>query len=251
MKLTVLRALPIVYLLMTLTGCDGSDKTATPALAPEPAIMNQPAKPVSNNDTPEPNDGDAVIIPHEIKPAEPPQPVPDKTVKPAPEKTVKPMEPPKPSRPVVPAFARQSTTDNTLYLRFSATGESFYTEITLENGILSYTYFLDEEKRCEKWVKSTPCWRESDLKTISMALPDADLDNLYTLARESGIFKIKSDKAGSAKPGQRYYSQQMEVRIDGKIKKLTYQSFPGATQKPEAFSMLETALVEYARDLPH
>ncbi len=251
MKLTAIRALSIACLLLIVAGCGSSDKAPEAAPKPEPVTMNQPAKPLSNGDTAEPKDGDTVIIPQEIKPVGPMQPVPDKTAKAASEQAVKPVEPPKPSNPVVPAFTRKTATDNTLYLRFLATGESFYTEITLENGILSYTYFLDEEKRCEQWVQSAPCWRESDLKTISMALPGEDLDNLYTLAKESGIFKVKADKAGGAKPGQRYYAQHLEVRIDGKTKKITYQSFPGSSKKPEAFSMLETALVEYARDLPH
>lgn len=251
MKLTAIRFLSVLCLLVILAGCDSSNKEAEPAPKPEPATMNEPAKPVSNNDTPEPKDGDTVIIPQEIKPSPSRQPAPAKTEKPEPEQAVKPIEPPKPSKPVVPSFTQKTTTDNTLYLRFLATGESFYTEITLESGILSYTYFIDAEKRCEKWVQSAPCWRESDLKTISMALHDEDLDNLYTLAKESGIFKIKSDKVGGAKQGQRYYAQDLEVRIDGKTKKLTYQSFPGSSKKPEAFSMLETALVEYARDLPH
>lgn len=250
MKLMTIRTLSMACLLLIVAGCGSSDKEPESVPNPEAVTMTQITKPISNSDTPAPKDGDAVIIPQEIRPVDPIQPVPDKTVKSAPE-LAKPVAPPKPSKPVVPSFTQQTPTDNTLYLHFLATGESFYTEITLENGILSYTYFIDEAKRCEQWVQSTPCWRESDLKTISMALPDEDLDNLYTLARESGIFKIKADKTGGAKPGQRYYAQNLEVRIDGKSKKLIYQNFPGSGKKPEAFSMLETALVEYARDLPH
>lgn len=159
--------------------------------------------------------------------------------------------PAKPTLPKVPAFTQQAPPDDGLYLRFLATGESFYTEIKLEHGILSYTYFEDTENRCEKWIKSSPCWKNSDLKTISAALPKEDLDNLYTLAKENGILKLAKETLGGAKEGQRYYAQRMDVRINGKEKHLVYQSFPGSTKKPEAFSQIETALVEYARNLPH
>lgn len=159
--------------------------------------------------------------------------------------------PEKPAPLKVPAFAQQTTTATGPYLRFLATGESFYTEITLQNGILSYTYFEDTENRCAQWVKSTPCWQQQDLKTISMALGAEDLDNLYTLIKDSGILKLSQDTFGGAKPGQRHYSQQVEAGLNGKQKTITYQSFPGASKKPEAFARVETALLEYARDLPH
>ncbi|MBU0654226.1 MAG: hypothetical protein KJ914_03735 [Gammaproteobacteria bacterium] len=242
MKLSVIRVLYLSCLLLGATACDSSkEPEPVPAPTPEAAAMSEPEKPVSTSaDTPAPKDGDTVIIPQEIQPPTQTQAAPEESA-----------EPEKPAKPVVPSFTQQAISDNSLYLRFLATGESFYTEITLENGILSYTYFIDEQKRCEKWVKSTPCWQESDLKTISLALPEEDLDNLYTVAKESGIFKIKPDKVGGAKQGQRYYAQNLEVRIDGKEKKLTYQSFPGSSKKPEAFHRLETALVEYARSLPH
>ena len=173
-----------------------------------------------------------------------------KEVTPMPESS-KPAEPTKPTRPKVPAFTQQTQADNDLFLRFLATGESFYTEIRLEHGILTYTYFEDLENRCQQWVKSTPCWREADLKRISAALTTEELDNLYTLARESGILKLAKDHVGGAKQGQRYYAQHLEVRVNGKAKHIIYEHFPGAAQKPEAFAQLETALVEYARDLPH
>lgn len=262
MKLTAIHLLYLACLLLGLSACDSSKE---PEPKPEPAAMSEPQPPVSQStaDKPAPKDGDAVIIPQEIQPqtaaqqaeAKPEQaePVPTTT----PESPVEPKQvpktdkPTKPSKPVLPAFVQQAVTDNTLYLRFLATGETFYTEIKLVNGILSYTYFVDEKKRCEKWMQSAPCWKDSDLKTISMALPDEDLDNLYTVAKESGIFSIKASKVGGAKQGQRYYAQKLEVRIDGKDKQLTYQSFPGSRKKPEAFNRLETALVEYARNLPH
>ncbi|WGZ93282.1 MAG: hypothetical protein QJT81_15910 [Candidatus Thiothrix putei] len=151
----------------------------------------------------------------------------------------------------IPKLAQQTLPNNEFSLRFRATGESFYTEINLENGILNYTYFEDTDGRCAQWVKSTPCWQEEDLKTISLALRPEDLDNLYAVIKESGALALKRDTFGGAKAGQRHYTQILEIMLDGKEKTLVYQSFPGASPKPEAFARLETALLEYARDLPH
>ena len=169
-----------------------------------------------------------------------------------PEQNAMPTKPPdKPNTLKIPNFAQQATPDNTLALRFLATGESFYTEIALANGILSYTYFEDTTGRCAQWVKSSPCWQQSDLKTISMALTTEDLDNLYAVVKDSGILTLKRATFGDAKAGQRHYDQCLEVSIDGTSKKLVYQHFPGASKKPEAFARLETALLAYANDLPH
>ena len=162
-----------------------------------------------------------------------------------------PSEPTKPPRLTVPSFVQQAPPQDDLYLRFLATAETYYVEIRLENGILNYTYFEDETKRCQQWVKSTPCWQQSDLKTISAALTSEELDNLFMVAKESEILQYPHDTAGGAKKGQRFYAQQLDVRIKDKTKRLVYQDFPGAKPKPEAFNRLETALLAYARDLPH
>ncbi|OQX06816.1 MAG: hypothetical protein BWK73_29775 [Thiothrix lacustris] len=226
---------PSAYYLLLLTlpplsGCEQRD-TAPP----------QPTPPIESVAEP-------VIIPN----ADKLQPDPSTAVETqavAPESNA--MPPDKPNTLKIPNFAQQTTPDNELALRFLATGESFYTEIALANGILSYTYFEDTTGRCAQWVKSSPCWQQSDLKTISMALTSEDLDNLYAVVKDSGILTLKRATFGDAKAGQRHYDQRLEVSIDGTSKKLVYQHFPGASKKPEAFARLETALLAYANDLPH
>lgn len=169
--------------------------------------------------------------------------------------SVSPVDPP-PSEatamPVLKPLNQQEATDSgtTLYLRFFTSGESFYDEIKLEEGVLSHTYFEDTTNRCAQWVQSRPCWRQEDLKTRSAVLPTADIDNLYAVIGESGILDITETKLGGAKAGQRYYAQHLELRMGGIEKHLIYQSFPKATPKPEGFLRLETALIAYARSLP-
>ncbi len=224
----ICRAAMIFCLGHTLSACDHQDTPPpvapanTTAMAIEPVII--------------PNDSDTAEHPNIQLPIPSPQPT-----NPISQET----------RLKVPSFTQQAIPDDGLYLRFLATGETFYTEIKLEHGILNYTYFEDTQNRCAKWLKNTPCWHIDDLKTISAALTVEELNNLYTVTKESGILKIKADTTGGAQKGQRYYAQRLEVRLNDKVKQLTYQSFPQATPKPEAFAQIETALLAYARDLPH
>ena len=225
--------IPFAYCLLLLTsllfsGCEKREP------APPP-----PAPPVESMAEP-------VIIPD----ADKLQPD-DSTTLVTPEPETMPTPPEKPNTLKIPNLAQQTLPGNEFSLRFLATGESFYTEITLANGILSYTYFEDTAGRCAQWVKSTPCWQEDDLKTISLALRPEDLDNLYAVIKESGALTLKRDTFGGAKAGQRHYRQTLDIMLDGKEKQLVYQSFPGSSPKPEAFARLETVLLEYARDLPH
>lgn len=203
------------------------------------ALKPTPAVPPSADSAPTDN---ATVTTQAIAPAPPPAAQPGANMSASKEQ---------PHKLKIPPFAQQAAQGNAFRLRFLATGESFYTEIKLENGILSYTYFEDTDNRCAQWIQSAPCWRDSDLKTISMALKDEDLDNLYSVAKDSGVLKLSREAYGGARQGQRYYAQRLEVGLDGKRKTVVYQHFPGAAQKPEAFARLETALVEYARDLPH
>lgn len=174
----------------------------------------------------------------------------DKPATPASEPTH--MNPPTiPSSQATPSPSPQQTaTDSQLFLRFLATGESFYTEIKLENGVLSYTYFEDTTKRCGQWVQSRPCWTEDDLKTVSVKLSEKEIDKLYAAIGDSGILDIDETKLGGAQKGQRFYAQHLEIHAGSIEKHLIYQSFPGASKKPEAFQRLEDILHKYAHDLP-
>ena len=186
---------------------------------------------------------------------EPQEPAPrsESTLPPPPAATPTPMpsiKPPEEPKPPPESIATTPPEDHRLYLRYLSTGESFYTEIKLEQGILYRTQFQDTDNRCAQWVKSTPCWTEDDLKTSSIPLSREDIDNLYAVIGESGIFDIQETQLGGAKKGQRYYAQRLEIHMGEVEKHLIYQSFPGATAKPEAFKRMETALLEYARAMP-
>lgn len=217
----------LLLTLLPLSGCEKRDSAPPPA--PPVESMAEPVI-IPDADTLQPDDSTVLVTP---------------------EPETMPTPPENPNTLKIPNPAQQTLPGSDFSLRFRATGESFYTEITLANGILSYTYFEDTAGRCAQWVKSTPCWQAEDLKTISLALRPEDLDNLYAVIKESGALTLKRDTFGGAKAGQRHYPQTLDIMLDGKKKQLVYQSFPGSSPKPEAFARLETVLLEYARDLPH
>ncbi|UOG91456.1 MAG: hypothetical protein L3K52_14830 [Candidatus Thiothrix sulfatifontis] len=217
----------LLLTLLPLSGCEKRD--AAPPPAPPVESMAEPVI-IPDADTLQPDDSTVLLTPE-------------------PETMLTPPE--NPNTLKIPNPAQQTLPGSDFSLRFRATGEGFYTEITLANGIISYTYFEDTAGRCAQWVKSTPCWQAEELKTISLALRPEDLDNLYAVIKESGALALKRDTFGGAKAGQRHYPQTLDIMLDGKEKQLVYQSFPGSSPKPEAFARLETVLLEYARDLPH
>lgn len=245
--------IPFAYCLLLLTllplsGCEQRDSAPPPPTPPVESIVEPVIIP--DADKLQPDDSTTV---NTQPPSNNPTTVETQNLAslPPPEPEIMPTPPEKPNILKIPKLAQQTLPSNEFSLRFRATGESFYTEINLENGILNYTYFEDTDGRCAQWVKSTPCWQEEDLKTISLALRPEDLDNLYAVIKESGALSLKRDTFGGAKAGQRHYRQTLDIMLDGKEKQLVYQSFPGSSPKPEAFARLETALLEYARDLPH
>lgn len=140
--------------------------------------------------------------------------------------------------------------DSILYLRFLATGETFYRELKLENKMFSYTYFEDTEHRCEQWVQSRPCWMEDDLKTITQPLSAKEIESLYTAISNSGILDITESKLGGAKTGQRFYAERLEIHMGAIEKTIIYQSFPEAIPKPKAFQIMEEAMENFANKLP-
>ncbi len=216
------RCLPNVLLcslLCTVTGCGDKQTEEKPPVPPAPAPV--PVTPTIN-----PPPSAAVTLPK-----------------------LEPKPPATPEKPAVKLVPDMSD-DNTLFLHYHSDTETSYTDIKLEHSILTYTTFVDHDNRCAQWVQSRPCWADSDLKTRSTKLANEDVDNLYAVVGESKIFDIDADTLGGAKKDQRYYAQRLEIHMGGIEKHITYQSFPNATPKPEAFERMETALLAYARDLP-
>ncbi|PID49461.1 MAG: hypothetical protein CR991_06880 [Proteobacteria bacterium] len=137
-----------------------------------------------------------------------------------------------------------------LYLHFSTNGESYYTDIKLENGQLTYTYFQDAENRCAQWFKSEPCWSQEDLTTLSTQLSSEEQAQLSELIQNSGILQLVDDHSGENRKGQRAYTEKLDVKLASEERHFRHHSSPNAAPKPEAFALLEKALRDTVRKLP-
>ncbi|WP_298610149.1 hypothetical protein [uncultured Thiothrix sp.] len=132
-------------------------------------------------------------------------------------------------------------------LHYFTSTEGSYTDIKLEQGQLTYTYFEDTENRCAQWFKSTPCWTQADLKTVTAPL-DAETEKaLRNLVNEQKLLEAKAVPAalktaqGQASP-ERAYSEKLDIRLGQNEQQLVYLSRPDAPPKPESFQQIEQVL---------
>lgn len=138
-----------------------------------------------------------------------------------------------------------------LALHYFSSSESTYTDIKLEQGQLTYTYFEDTDNRCAQWFKSTPCWTSTDLKTITAPL-DADTETeLRKLITEQASMNQARIALSSAEPppNERFYSEKLDIRLGTQEQQLNYRSRPDAPPKPESFQQIEQLLQTAAEKL--
>lgn len=130
-----------------------------------------------------------------------------------------------------------------LALHYFTSSESSYTDIKLERGQLTYTYFEDTDNRCAQWFKSTPCWTLADLKTVTAPL-DAETETaLRQLVSEQKQLELATTEPVAAQPStERVYSEKLDIRLGTAAQQLVYRSRPDAPPKPESFQKIERLL---------
>lgn len=135
--------------------------------------------------------------------------------------------------------------EENLALHYFTSTEGSYTDIKLEQGQLSYTYFEDTENRCAQWFKSTPCWTPADLKTVSAPLNAETETTLRKLVSEQKLMETAvttlKTAQGQASP-DRAYSEKLTIRLGQNEQQLVYLSRPNAAPKPESFQQIEQLL---------
>lgn len=132
-----------------------------------------------------------------------------------------------------------------LKLNFHSSGESFYSDIQLDDGKLAVTYFTDSEQRCAQWYKSQPCWNPTDLETITTHLTPEQQQELTKLIQNSGLMQLEGDRFGAQNLRERAYSEKLTVQLGAVERHLVYRSRPDADPKPIAFAQVESALRQY------
>lgn len=132
-----------------------------------------------------------------------------------------------------------------LALHYFTSTEGSYTDIKLEQGQLTYTYFEDTDNRCAQWFKSTPCWTLADLKTVTAPL-DADTETaLRSLLHEQQLLEAAPTNLKTAQDQaspERAYSEKLDIRLGQEQQQLVYLSRPDAPPKPPAFQQIEQLL---------
>jgi hypothetical protein len=121
------------------------------------------------------------------------------------------------------------------------TAESVYNRIEIKDKKLIYTYFEDITNKCAQWIQQSPCWSVEDLKSMETELTVLELDELEQIIEQSNFFSLDSIYGG-ASDGQRYYPYHLYVACENKSKNVMYQSFPGASNMPVAFSAIQEKL---------
>ncbi|MEZ5478075.1 MAG: hypothetical protein R3E95_11515 [Thiolinea sp.] len=136
-------------------------------------------------------------------------------------------------------------------LRYQTSAEASYTDIRIEHGQLTHTFFTDRNHRCAQWFQSSPCWNQNDLQTLSRPLTEAELQTLWTDIQSSGVLELE-EQYGESNPRSRAYTETLRVRTaaDEPEQVIRYRSTPSAAAKPAAFAQLETSLQALARTLP-
>lgn len=127
---------------------------------------------------------------------------------------------------------------------FSA--ELIYKKIEISQLQFSYTYFEDRDGKCETWFRQEPCWGAEDLRTRKAILSEGEANGLLSLIKQTGFMKLETTYGGAGEH-QRYYPHKISVKIGEDEKRVSYQSFPGASAMPEAFKKVKDKLFELVR----
>ncbi|MEW6125523.1 MAG: hypothetical protein AB1757_00555 [Acidobacteriota bacterium] len=130
--------------------------------------------------------------------------------------------------------------------RYFYSAETVYRLIEIDGLKLKVTTFKDADKKCQNWIEQRPCWTEKDLVTKETKLTKKDLTALTNLINQSE-FLLLEKTYGGAPQGQRFYPETIRVKLGEVQHEVTYQSFPEAKPRPEAFIKVAKWLETIAR----
>lgn len=138
-----------------------------------------------------------------------------------------------------------------LTLHYFTSSESTYTDIKLEHGQLTYTYFEDTDQRCAQWFKSSPCWTAADLKTVTAPLDAETEAELRQLVSAQPLMDQAPATltAAAQQSAERAYHEKLTISLGNHEQQLSYRSRPDAPPKPESFQQIEQLLQNAAEKL--
>jgi len=146
---------------------------------------------------------------------------------------------------VTPTYKTDRT--ETFYLSYNFSSEASYSNIEINQSELKYTYFDDASGKCADWVRTEPCWGWDDLVTKTYSLSPDEVAKLKDLIKNSGFMGLSSDQLVGTGEQKRYYAYKISVKIGGRQKQVSCQSFPGASVMPRSFLEVKNRLNELVK----
>ncbi|OGF63696.1 MAG: hypothetical protein A2Y62_09500 [Candidatus Fischerbacteria bacterium RBG_13_37_8] len=143
---------------------------------------------------------------------------------------------------------QKTTEENTFSLNYYFSAETTYQRIEINEKKVSYTFFEDGAGKCAHWLQQSPCWTQTDLKTKTKEIKRVEIDDLVDLLNLMHFMDLNSVYGGAGE-NQRYYATMISVKLEGKEKTVTYQSFRDATPKPVAFQKIEDKILEFVKNM--
>jgi hypothetical protein len=130
-----------------------------------------------------------------------------------------------------------------LLVHYHYTAESVYEDILVNETMLVHTSFSDTARKCDRWIRQSPCWSEQDLTTSEYPVSPAEAEAIRTTLRTSGFFSLNATWGGAGE-NQRYYPVVLTAADNGVEQTVVYQSFPGADPEPAAFVQVRDAVLD-------
>jgi hypothetical protein len=130
-----------------------------------------------------------------------------------------------------------------LLVHYHYTAESVYEDILVNETMLVHTSFSDTARKCDRWIRQSPCWNEQDLTMSEYPVSPAEAEAIRTTLRTSGFFTLNGT-CGGAGENQRYYPVVITAADNGVEQTVVYQSFPGADPEPAAFVQVRDAVID-------
>jgi hypothetical protein len=128
------------------------------------------------------------------------------------------------------------------HARYGFSGATAAAGLEIEDTILSYRYFRTPETL--HWHVQMPCYRETDLKTVTAVLSRSELDGLAAVVNESGFLNLPSWCGGRQGEGMAY-PYVLSVGSSETEKQVVY--VPHRGQPPSTFLAVARRLATLAQ----
>ena len=122
---------------------------------------------------------------------------------------------------------------------YSVAGAGACHRVRVDDTTLTYTYYVAPESLIEHWMLQMPCYRESDLKTVTAVLSRNELDELARVVNKSGFLRLPDRCYGELGEGMSppYTISVGSDKVEKRVVFISYKNAP-----PGAFVEVQSKL---------